>query len=63
VKKNGGFAGGGFAGGASAGVMELGPKTIRALSRDVVNLIQIGTDPIANASRRGNANRARRGGK
>jgi TP901 family phage tail tape measure protein len=48
--------------GFSNGEVDLGPRTLRALSRQVVNMIQIDQRAIASAANEGNAQRARRGG-
>jgi hypothetical protein len=62
------FAGGGQVGGGGgqsmmSGEIDLGPRTMRALSRQVVNMIAIDQDSIATASTAGNARSAWRGGR
>lgn len=67
VKTGARFAQGGPVGTASAtgvvtGVVELGPRSMRALAREVVNIVNIGDQSVASAANRGNANQAWRGG-
>jgi hypothetical protein len=63
------FAGGGQVGGTGgggqgmSGEIDLGPRTMRALSRQVVNMIAIDQDSIASAANTGNARSAWRGGR
>ncbi|HET7742666.1 MAG TPA: phage tail tape measure protein, partial [Mycobacterium sp.] len=62
------FAGGGQVGGGGGGQtvsseIDLGPRTMRALSRQVVNMIAIDQNSIADAANAGNARGAWRGGK
>lgn len=49
-------------GGDGTGVVELGPQSLRALSREVVNLINIDQESIGSAANAANAHRAFRGG-
>jgi TP901 family phage tail tape measure protein len=51
----------GGAGGGAGGVMELGPKSLRALTRKIVNQIAIDQGSIGSASNAWNANQAWRG--